>query len=66
MYTGVDNLKTYMSIDKWNRHQHVSYWNTERCNMINGTGEELTVIYYDLHWPVALAQCANLDVGSVC
>ncbi|XP_067945487.1 lysosome membrane protein 2-like isoform X1 [Watersipora subatra] len=48
VYTGVDDLDNYMFINTWNKMDHVPFWKTEECNMINGTDGEVYHPFVDL------------------
>uniref|UniRef100_A0A4W3H8H3 Scavenger receptor class B member 1 n=1 Tax=Callorhinchus milii TaxID=7868 RepID=A0A4W3H8H3_CALMI len=39
--TGADNISKVHLVDNWNGVTELSYWNTEQCNMINGTAGEM-------------------------
>ncbi|XP_062814626.1 scavenger receptor class B member 1 isoform X2 [Anolis carolinensis] len=41
VYTGVGDISRAHMIDTWNGLKEVSYWNSDQCNMINGTSGEL-------------------------
>lgn len=37
VFTGVDDIKMYNVIDKYNGRSHLPHWTEERCNRLNGT-----------------------------
>nr|XP_060641560.1 scavenger receptor class B member 1 isoform X1 [Anolis sagrei ordinatus] len=41
VYTGMDDISRAHMVETWNGLKEVSYWNSDQCNMINGTAGEL-------------------------
>ncbi|XP_042297858.1 scavenger receptor class B member 1 isoform X1 [Sceloporus undulatus] len=41
VYTGMADISRAHMIDTWNGLKEVSYWNSDQCNLINGTAGEL-------------------------
>ncbi|XP_067862347.1 scavenger receptor class B member 1 isoform X2 [Heptranchias perlo] len=41
VHTGVNNIAKVHLVDNWNGVKEVDYWQSEQCNMINGTSGEM-------------------------
>uniref|UniRef100_A0AAR2KEA1 Scavenger receptor class B member 1 n=1 Tax=Pygocentrus nattereri TaxID=42514 RepID=A0AAR2KEA1_PYGNA len=41
VFTGQDDIRKVHKVDSWNGLKHVNYWNSEQCNMINGTAGQM-------------------------
>ncbi|XP_062999893.1 scavenger receptor class B member 1 isoform X2 [Elgaria multicarinata webbii] len=56
VYSGMDNVTETQMVDNWNGLKKVSYWNSEQCNMINGTAGEM--------WPPFLTPSSPVEFYS--
>ncbi|XP_069880983.1 scavenger receptor class B member 1 isoform X4 [Dipodomys merriami] len=56
VFTGVQNFSRIHLVDKWNGLSKVSYWNSEGCNMINGTSGQM--------WPPFMTPESSLEFYS--
>ncbi|KAH0625378.1 hypothetical protein JD844_014855 [Phrynosoma platyrhinos] len=56
VYTGMANISRTHMVDRWNGLKKVSYWNSDQCNMINGTSGEL--------WPPFVTPTTPLEFYS--
>ncbi|NXG33240.1 SCRB1 protein, partial [Dromaius novaehollandiae] len=41
VYTGMEDISRIHMVDSWNGLRKVNYWQTDECNMINGTSGEM-------------------------
>ncbi|KAI4890417.1 hypothetical protein NFI96_010799 [Prochilodus magdalenae] len=41
VFTGQDDIRKVHKVDSWNGMTKVDYWNSEQCNMINGTAGQM-------------------------
>ncbi|XP_039627539.1 scavenger receptor class B member 1 isoform X1 [Polypterus senegalus] len=41
VHTGADDIRKVHMVDSWNGLKKVSYWNSDQCNMINGTAGQM-------------------------
>ncbi|XP_076842650.1 scavenger receptor class B member 1 isoform X3 [Brachyhypopomus gauderio] len=41
VFTGQDDIRKVHRVDSWNGMQNVTYWNSDQCNMINGTAGQM-------------------------
>ncbi|XP_051539823.1 scavenger receptor class B member 1-like isoform X1 [Myxocyprinus asiaticus] len=41
VFTGQDDIRKVHMVDYWNGLKNLSYWNSDQCNMINGTAGQM-------------------------
>ncbi|XP_066544867.1 scavenger receptor class B member 1 isoform X2 [Amia ocellicauda] len=56
VFTGMDDIRKVHKIDTWNYLKEVNYWNSEQCNMINGTAGQM--------WPPFMTKESTLPFYS--
>ncbi|XP_003461673.1 scavenger receptor class B member 1 isoform X1 [Cavia porcellus] len=56
VFTGVKNLSRIHMVDKWNGMSQVKYWQSDQCNMINGTSGQM--------WPPFMTPETSLEFYS--
>ncbi|XP_053225202.1 scavenger receptor class B member 1 isoform X2 [Podarcis raffonei] len=56
VYTGMKNISRVHMIDSWNGLKEVSYWNSDQCNMINGTSGQI--------WPPFMTPSSPVELYS--
>ncbi|XP_026876691.2 scavenger receptor class B member 1 isoform X2 [Electrophorus electricus] len=56
VFTGQDDIRKVHKIDSWNGLKNVNYWNSDQCNMINGTAGQM--------WPPFLTTESTLPFYS--
>ncbi|XP_061459093.1 scavenger receptor class B member 1 isoform X3 [Rhineura floridana] len=54
--TGMENISKIHMVDTWNGLKKVPYWNSDQCNMINGTIGQL--------WPPFLTSSSPIELYS--
>ncbi|XP_069476217.1 scavenger receptor class B member 1 isoform X2 [Ambystoma mexicanum] len=56
VFTGVDDIRRVQMMDSWNGLTEVTYWQSEQCNMLNGTAGQM--------WPPFMKPHTDLEFYS--